>query len=180
MLQQVHAGTGLLMIGGWESFHGCGGNWNGSPLADALPVEIDRADDRVNCDQPVLVGRMCEHPILDGLPWDTRPPAIGGYNRLAAKIGALVVLESHRFSARRERDAFIFEPGGRDPLLVLGQYGRGRTAALATDVAPHWVGPLIDWGLPRVSAQAPGANPVEVGGHYAQFLRQLLSWVAGG
>ena len=46
---------------------------------------------------------------------------------------------------------------------MVGEFGRGRTAALATDVAPHWVGPLVDWGVPRVAAQAPQANAVEVG-----------------
>ena len=49
---QVHGGAGLLMIGGWESYCGKGGNWAGTMIAEALPVEIGREDDRVNCDQP--------------------------------------------------------------------------------------------------------------------------------
>ena len=70
-------------------------------------------------------------------------------------------------------------------MLVTGKYGQGRTAALATDLAPHWVGPLVDWGTEnhpspscggRVAAQAGGGSDVEVGSHYAQFVYQLLAW----
>ena len=54
---------------------------------------------------------------------------------------------------------------------------RGRTAALATDLAPHWVGGLVDWGDgERVVAQAPGSWPIEVGNFYAQFIANLLTW----
>src|SRR5688572_6060855 len=37
VLAQVRGGAGLLMIGGWESFHGHGGNWDGTPIGAALP-----------------------------------------------------------------------------------------------------------------------------------------------
>ena len=177
LLEQVAAGAGLIMIGGWESFHGLGGDWDGTPIGDVLPVVIASEDDRLNCDQPVLVRCVAEHPVLNGLPWDARPPAIGGFNRIASKPNATVLLESQRFTVKRSGNEFVFTPHDRYPLLVVSECGRGRTAALATDVAPHWVGPLVDWGTPRVAAQAPGANGVEVGGDYATFLRQLLSWV---
>src|SRR6478609_994149 len=49
VLDQVNNhGAGLLMIGGWESFHGHGGNWDGTPIGKALPVEIAGEDDRIN------------------------------------------------------------------------------------------------------------------------------------
>lgn len=177
LVEQVAGGAGLIMIGGWESFHGLGGDWDGTLVGDALPVMIASIDDRMNCDQPVLVRRLAEHPVLAGLPWDSRPPVIGGFNRIIAKPDATVLLEAQRFTAACDESAFRFIPRDQHPLLVVGEFGRGRTAALATDVAPHWVGPLVDWGVPRVSAQAPQANAVEVGGDYAQFLRQLFRWV---
>ncbi len=177
LMEQVAGGAGLLMIGGWESFHGLGGDWDGTPVGDALPVVIESEDDRMNCDQPVLVRRVAEHPAVAGLPWDSRPPVIGGFNRFMAKPAATVLLETQRFEAQCVGTEFRFRPLDRHPLLVVGEFGCGRTAALATDVAPHWVGPLVDWGTPRVSAQAPQANGVEVGGDYAKFLRQLLGWV---
>src|SRR5215204_5737737 len=64
VLKQVHdQAAGLLMIGGWESFHGHGGNWDGTPIGNVLPVEISSEDDRVNCDQPALVINAAEHDI---------------------------------------------------------------------------------------------------------------------
>lgn len=177
LLEQVAAGAGLIMLGGWESFHGLGGDWDGTPVGHALPVVIASVDDRMNCDQPVLVRRVADHPAVNNLPWDSRPPVIGGFNRFTAKPDATVLLEAERFAARLLDGEFVFESLDCHPLLVVGAFGRGRVAALATDVAPHWVGPLVDWGTPRVAAQAPDANGVEVGGDYARFLRQLLSWV---
>ena len=177
LLAQVANGAGLIMIGGWESFHGLGGDWDGTAVGNALPVLIAAEDDRMNCDQPVLVSRVAKHPALEGLPWDSRPPVIGGFNRVVAKPESTVLLEAQRFAARQQAGRFTFEPLDRHPLLVVGEFGHGRTAALTTDVAPHWVGPLVDWGLPRVTAQASQANAIEVGGDYAKFLRQVLSWV---
>ena len=52
--ERVKSGAGLLMIGGWESYHGLGGNWDGTTIGDILPVEISNVDDRRNCDQPVF------------------------------------------------------------------------------------------------------------------------------
>ena len=176
ILEQVHAGAGLLMIGGWESFCGQGGDWGGTPIAQALPVHIATSDDRVNCDQPALATRVAVHPVNLGQPWNERPPTIGGFNKIDPKVDAKVLLEVHRFLARWDNTAINFEPTERHPLLVVGEYGQGRTAALAVDVAPHWVGGLVDWGNGRVTAQAPGAHAIEVGDMYALFLNQLLGW----
>lgn len=177
ILDRVRVGTGLVMIGGWESYHGLGGHWDGTPIGDALPVEISSADDRVNSDQPVFVdATQPAHPILNGLPWAERPPVIGGFNRLAAKQPANVLLEAVTHRASRTPDGFELQEERRDPLLVEGSFGDGTTLALATDVAPHWVGPLVDWGDDRIQALADGGESVEVGSLYAQFLFQLLSW----
>ncbi|GAB4150285.1 MAG: hypothetical protein Tsb009_25030 [Planctomycetaceae bacterium] len=177
MLLHVKAGSGLLMCGGWESFHGLGGDWGGTPVGEILPVEISPTDDRQNCDHPVLIRRRCEHPILADLPWESRPPLIGGFNRVTAKSDATVLLEAEHFSVERDGEKFQFTPTACDPLLVVGKYGTGRIAAFMTDVAPHWVGPLVDWGESRISAQANGAEEIEVGNRYDQFLRQLIGWV---
>jgi hypothetical protein len=176
LLEHVQGGAGLLMLGGWESYHGCGGNWDGTPLASALPVEISPRDDRVNCDQPTLLEAIGEHPVTRDLPWQSRPPAIGGLNRLRPRAEATLLLQAQHFAVRREASGFCFEPSGSDPALVVGRFGDGRTAALATDVAPHWVGGLVDWGPGRVAAAAPGAEAIEVGDLYARFFRQLLAW----
>lgn len=176
MLDRIQQGAGLLMIGGWESYHGLGGDWDAALVARALPVQIGNMDDRVHFDQPALLRPCIAHPILDNLPWQTRPPGIGGLNRFRPRPDAQVLLESQHFSVRDVDAEFRFQPCGRDDVLVVGRYGRGRTAALATDVAPHWVGGLVDWGDARYAAQAPGAEAIEVGSDYARFFQQLLAW----
>ncbi|MBT8336784.1 MAG: hypothetical protein KJO11_09285 [Gemmatimonadetes bacterium] len=136
--------------------------------------------------------RRTDHPILAGLPF-ARPPSIGGYNRVRAKHGAKVLLSARCFAVEvRRRDEssglggddasdldYTFTPGERDPLLVVGHFGRGRVAAFTSDVAPHWVGGLVDWGPERVRAQAPGADEIEVGSHYAEFFTRLVRWTMG-
>ena len=183
LLARVQAGAGLLMIGGWESYTGVGGDWGPTSVGAALPVQMQDHDDRVNCDQPTLIHCRLDHPITAGLPWVDRPPTIGGFNRFTAKPEAQTLLEAQRFAASRTGAGFTFKPLSADALLVVGTHGQGRTTALATDVAPHWVGGLVDWGSDsgggppgRVSAQAPHAEAIEVGDHYAQFFRQLLQW----
>lgn len=179
IVEDVRSGAGLLMIGGWESFHGLGGDWDGTPIGDILPVEIANSDDRLNCDVPVVVHRVHDHPAVAGLPWDERPPVIGGQNRVVGKADATVVLEAQQFDVSVSDGEFCFRPSDRHPLLVVDEFHKGRVAAFTSDVAPHWVGPLVDWGPERVIANAKGAPEIEVGSLYAQFLKQLLEWVGG-
>ncbi len=179
VVTQVQQGTGLLMIGGWESYQGSGGNWAGTPIGNLLPVRISEADDRQNCDQPVFVRCETEHPISTGLPWNERPPIIGGYNRVEVAAQGSVILRAQRYSAsfKDNQTECHLVRGETDPLLVVDDSRAGRVAALMTDLAPHWVGPLVDWGSERVSAHASGAEEIEVGHLYIKFIRQLVAWV---
>ena len=170
----VGQGSGLAMFGGWESYFGRLGEYHRSPLADVLPVIMADADDRRNYAQPCLIKQAAEHPILDGLPWQT-PPGIGGFNAFVPKDDAETLLSSVRFSVRCQDGDYSFTPEDEAPLLVVGRYGEGRTAALATDVAPHWVGGFVDWGNSRV-VQDVADDFIDVGSWYAQFFRQLLTW----
>ena len=177
-LKQVESGMGLLMIGGWESFHGSGGDWDVAPLARALPVEMSRNDDRVNFSQPALLCLPHSQEEFWGLPWLQRPPTIGGLNRFAARYTANTLLNVQPFTARLDYDHWLWKKSDEIyPSLVTHSFGNGRTAAFASDVAPHWVGGFVDWGPERVKAQAAGASAIEVGSDYAQFWKQLLSWV---
>jgi hypothetical protein len=170
----VDGGSGLLMLGGWESFHGRQGEYHRSPLAAALPVTMLDRDDRRNAAQPCLVEKASEHPILEGLPWD-QPPGIGGYNALNPKPEAKTLLRCVRFSVRSDGRGFAVLRGESAPLLIVGTSGNGRTSALATDVAPHWVGGLVDWGDRRIVQEIPGGF-VEIGNWYAEFFKRLLVW----
>jgi len=118
----VSQGGSLLMIGGYMSFAGFQGSarYQDSPLADVLPVEISRYDDRVERSDgvdPQVINST--HSIMKDLPevW----PCVLGYNRVRAKASAIVL-------------AVV----DKDPLLTIGTYGRGRVAAYASDCAPHW------------------------------------------
>ncbi|NQV25623.1 MAG: hypothetical protein HQ518_14785 [Rhodopirellula sp.] len=179
IVEMVRNGAGLLMIGGWESYHGLGGNWNGTPIAAVLPVDIADHDDRRNCDQPVFARPTSTlHPITDGLPWSERPPLIGGFNAFTPKSDSQTLLQAVRFEARFDGDIVQLRKPSTTPLLVTGTHGSGRTVALATDVAPHWIGPMVDWGTERVSACAAGAGEIEAGNLYAAFFHSLLSWAS--
>ncbi len=209
--ESVRAGAGLLMLGGWESYHGLktDGEYNATPLAEVLPVEMQTEDDRRNFAQPCLIRCVAEHKITQNLPWDACPPGIGGVNLFAAKSDAQTILEAVPFQVTRStaqpphghtsngtktsesavgdtQSEWNFTPKQAIPLLVVGRFVKGRTAALATDVAPHWVGGFVDWGTPRIyQPLLPQDFPelasdgfIEVGGDYAHFFRNLVAWVA--
>jgi uncharacterized membrane protein len=174
---RVEAGMGLLMIGGWESYTGMGGDYGKTAIGKILPVAMSDHDDRVNCPQPCLVERNATHPIVADLPFDEVAPAIGGYNRVVSRTGGQEILSARRFAASRKGSGFSISPVKEaDPLLVTGSFGRGRITAFTSDAAPHWVGGLVDWGDARVVACAPGANTVEIGNWYARFFYQMIGW----
>lgn len=126
----VAAGGGLVMVGGYLTFQGIDakGQYAGSPVEDALPVTMMRADDRVEAPQgvdPVVTDQ--NHPMLKDVPADW--PALLGYNRLEAREGASVVATVDG-----------------DPLLAGWSYGKGRGVAFASDCGPHWAPPpFCDW-----------------------------------
>lgn len=126
----VANGGGLVMVGGYLTFQGIDakGQYAGSPIEEALPVTIEKGDDRVETPQgvgPVVTDPA--HPIVAGL--ETNWPILLGYNRIAAKPGTSLVASV-----------------GDDPLIVAGKFGKGRGVAFASDCGPHWAPPpFVDW-----------------------------------
>lgn len=175
LVEHVERGSGLLMIGGWESYFGRVGEYINRPIARALPVYLMFSDDRVNCPQGCVARLAKRHPVTDGLPWE-HPPIVIGFNRVVPKPESLVLLTAERLAIADVDGQCVFEIAEQSPLLVVGKYGGGRTAALACDVAPHWVGGLVDWGQRRIVQQIPSGGYVEVGDAYVRFLGQLLAW----
>lgn len=135
----VSAGGGLVMVGGYLTFQGIDakGQYAGSPVEAALPVLLERQDDRVEAPQGIAPRvDIPDHPIIAGLPQDW--PQLLGYNRIAAKPDAAIVARV-----------------GADPLLVAGSYGKGRGVAFASDCGPHWAPPpFVEWsGYQRLWSQ---------------------------
>jgi uncharacterized membrane protein len=126
----IEAGGALLMVGGFMSFSGFGGNacYHNTVLADVLPVEMLGYDDRIECPEGVNPEPVKAHPALAGLPAEW--PHFLGYQRLKAKADADVLMTV----------------GKSDPFLVVGSYGKGRVAAFASDCSPHWGSPeFVGW-----------------------------------
>ena len=173
----VAGGCGLLMIGGWSSFHGVDGNYDGTRIGELLPVEIATGDDRLNTSSPCLVVKEMDHPIIDGLPLG-KPPSVAGLNRVSARKNAATVLSAAIIDTElSEQGEIRTAERERLPLLVVGSHRKGRTAVYASDVAPHWAGGFIDWGETRIQSGS-GSAMVEVGLAYATFFRNLLLWTS--
>ena len=180
LTEKVKAGTGLLMLGGWTSFSGAAGEYTDTILKEVLPVIMHPGDDRINSSGTCLVEKIKPHRIVDSLPFDKTPPTIGGYNLLKAKPDASTILVARQFNISHRAGRFNFTPlPNPAPLLVVGSFGKGRVAAFATDVAPHWVGGLVDWGNTTIKTQAPNARTVEVGDLYAELFANMIDWTAG-
>ena len=126
----VAKGGGLVMIGGYMTFQGieAKAQYAGSAVEEALPVTIDRHDDRVEAPQGVAPKvSAAGHPIVAGVkgPW----PALLGYNRVTPKPGATLVAKA-----------------GEDPLIVAGTFRQGRSVAFTSDCGPHWAPPpFVEW-----------------------------------
>ena len=120
--EYVEQGGAFVMIGGYLSFQGiqARGAYKNTPVEELLPVELLPGDDRVEKSQGVRP-QVCQpqHPAVQGLPAEW--PLLLGYNKLIPKEGAEVPVTVNG-----------------DPLVVLGEYGKGRACAFATDCAPHW------------------------------------------
>jgi uncharacterized membrane protein len=147
--QWTAEGGGLAMVGGWFSFSGfrCMAGYGGTQVEDVLPVTCMRGiDDRVEVPQgyrPTLTPDGERHPITSGLGWSEEFLLLG-YNRVIARREAAVLAE---------RDG--------DPWLVVGGIGRGRSIALAGDLAPHWSGSWNNWP------------------DYPRFWQRCVAWLAG-
>jgi len=145
--QFVENGGGLIMTGGWLTFQGIDGKgrWQGTAVEEALPVKILECDDRVECPAGIRPAVLeSNHPIFEEIP--SRWPRFLGYSRILPKDGSELLMAA-----------------GDDAFLVLGAYGKGRSAAFASSPGPHW-----------------GGMPEYLGwqGH-DRFWCNLVEWAAG-
>ena len=173
--EEVKAGAGLLMIGGWESFYGKNKEYYKTIIAELLPVVCQDSDDRLNYCQGLIPVLKLPHASVAKLPW-AQPPVVCGCNLVGIKDGAKCILALKKLVINGGKATLAKQ---ELPLLVIGKYGKGKTGALMTDLAPHWVGGMVDWGNARITAKAKNGNEVEVGNYYAQFCKQLVKSLLG-
>jgi hypothetical protein len=161
----INGGKGLVTLGGFHSY-GPGGYYD-TPLADVLPVEMDRLErqrwnepprEDVHLKGPVRMEptpRGLRHFVLmlaagaeaNKLAWHTLPPLKGAnlFNSSRLKPGADVLAD-----AEGKED---------NPLLVTQAYGAGRVIAFAGDSTWLW------WMHGYQSA-------------HKRFWRQIVLWLA--
>ena len=123
-------GKGFCMIGGSESF-GRGG-WEATPLADVLPVDLGRSEGEIP-------GEIKVHPTPQGASSDLMKIAQEGTD-VEGAWGLLGPVTGANLLGGPKPGATVLAtaPGG-GPLIVVQQYGKGRSMAIAFDTTWRWV-----------------------------------------
>jgi uncharacterized membrane protein len=151
-------GGGLLLLGGRQSL--ADGVWGGSQVAPALPVILPETRDTFHRDPATVsltpagmdsvITRLVDDSAGNVERWKTLPYLMDYQDPGKPKPGATVLAEMH-------------EGKRAMPLLVTENYGRGRTAVLATGGTWRW-----QMSLPL------GDNTHDL------FWQQLLRWLVSG
>jgi len=143
--QYVENGGSFLMFGGWYSCQGHNAENNGlyhdTPIESIVPVTFSSEwDTYVPEGSGVGAERITkpfklqcadeEHPIAQGIDWQSIP-LILGYNRCES------VNENGEILAVNENTG--------DPILVIGEYGRGKVAIFLTAYSRGWAADLKEW-----------------------------------
>lgn len=155
----VRAGTGLIMMGGYETF--AEEAWRGTPLEDVLPSRFGVA----TAGESQIAEEVAIEPTREGLQhyvmglverspenaaqW-ARLPKLNGMTRLEVKQTATVL---------------AVRAGTREPVLAGQRYGEGRTLAFAGDTTWRWE----KLGQPK-SAEGVRAHQ--------RFWKQVVLWLA--
>ncbi len=131
----VQRGGSFLMIGGDRSF--AEGRYAGTAIEEILPVDLGAPAISKGSYRPEVSKALARHPIVALGPdpeltkqtWSALPAVRGANVVRSVKQGAQVLLEHPR--AR-------LSDGAPLPILVVGEVGRGRVAALMTDASWRW------------------------------------------
>ena len=160
LLQQFvdRRGGGLLFLGGRTTL--ADGGYGASPLAELLPVnpgerrttfQRDRATvELTTAGRESIYARLEEDPTKNVERWKKLPYLADFQAAGTLKPGAVVLAEA------------ITEKKGRLPLWIVQNYGRGRTAVLATSGTWRW----------------QMTQPIEDKSHEV-FWQQLSRWLVG-
>ena len=139
-------GGGVMAVGGWMSFGGMmgQGKYHGTLMEDIFDIDVSPFDDRVEVPEGMTFNPVVpDHPLNKDVGWESSPLLFLGYNR---------------FKARKQENV-VSEYDG-DPMMVARDYGKGRTLAFASDLAPHWGTGFVRWD------------------NYLKFWQQCIRWLA--
>ena len=162
----VEGGGGLAMLGGALSF--TSGGYYGTPVAAALPVELYGPFDSgpvldTQPFQPQLTDAGAQHPVtsLRYAADDNRAawaalPALEGVNLIAGAKQDATVLATH--------PRLRTKSGKPLPVIVAGDYGKGRSLAVMTDTL---------WRYGFVAAARPGDD----GRQYTKLWENAIRWL---
>jgi hypothetical protein len=160
-------GGGLLLLGG--QFALADGGWNSSSLIDLLPTilpthpgtfhrEQDPRNGTTHAQAELapdgadsIITRLVDDPTANAAKWKTLPYLMDYEDPGTAKPGARVLLNT------------ITPEGRKIPLLVTENFGRGRTAIMATGGSWRW----------QMSSPLGDTS-------YYTFWQQLLRWLISG
>ena len=121
--------------------------WGRTPLSEILPVTCLDVEDLCESTEGFTARPAAEkHPLLKAIDLASLPPILG-YNIVRPREGCPVVAQWH--------------PTG-DPMLAVGEFGRGRVLAYTSDPAPHWACNFVHWE------------------QYAAFWQNACRWTLGG
>jgi uncharacterized membrane protein len=138
LAEQVNAGKGLVMIGGESSFGW--GHYRGTPLEAVLPIVMDPiegsqlsspAQDRFFRDGPVPLTLADPHSITRLAPAAENEAV---WNKLTP------LSWTHKFAGVKQAPGVrvLLETPEQEPVLVSGEFGRGRVLALGTESTWLW------------------------------------------
>lgn len=155
-------GGGLLMAGGPRAF-GAGG-WTGTAVEKMLPVEFLASPDWDATPATLeptgaelhAVWRLFEDDRATRAAIRTLPESLGRNNWVRVKPQSGTLLGAQKAGTG----------AGTPPLMAVGAYGRGRTAALAVPLSASWSPQFTRrWG------------EGEDNKHFARFARNLVYWL---
>jgi uncharacterized membrane protein len=151
----VGKGGAFLMVGGDLSFQG--GGYSRTPIEEILPVKF-RDDPRPFIDEafkPTLNKEFSRHPIL-------RLEKDPEFNLKAWQ--SLPLLQSINIGLFPDKNAHALVRHTMElPVLVTGNFGKGRTALLATDS-------IWNWNLKNVGSGGSGR-------YFQRFWNNVIDWL---
>ncbi|HEX4346872.1 MAG TPA: glutamine amidotransferase [Vicinamibacterales bacterium] len=155
-------GGTLLMLGGRRSF--AEGGWAGTPVADVLPVELDKA-----AAKDTVIKELAVRPTRDGetfpavqladnekaslAKWDDMPTVSAVNPIQRVKPGATILLSGTNGS-RQQQVVLAYQP-----------YGRGRSVAFPIQDSWHW----------KMDFKVPVDDMTHV-----MFWRRMMRWLVDG